>query len=84
MQKTVLITGCSTGLGNTAAQKFASEGWNVITAACDKTDRLRYPSGPDAEKLINLRWSQSDENYMAAMRDFMGHTKWRNSIKNKI
>lgn len=30
MTKTVLITGCSTGLGNTAARKFANEGWNVV------------------------------------------------------
>lgn len=55
----------------------------VFNAACDKTDRLRYPAGPDAEKLIQLRWSEPDVKYMANMRDLMGQTKWRNSIKNK-
>lgn len=30
MTKTVLITGCSTGLGRTAARRFASAGWNVV------------------------------------------------------
>jgi NAD(P)-dependent dehydrogenase (short-subunit alcohol dehydrogenase family) len=30
MQKTVLITGTSTGLGRTAAKHFVREGWNVI------------------------------------------------------
>src|SRR5689334_12407692 len=30
MTKTVLITGCSSGLGKSAARHFAAEGWNVI------------------------------------------------------
>ena len=30
MKNTVLITGCSSGLGRTAAKRFAAEGWNVI------------------------------------------------------
>jgi NAD(P)-dependent dehydrogenase (short-subunit alcohol dehydrogenase family) len=30
MNKTVIITGASSGIGKAAAQKFASEGWNVI------------------------------------------------------
>ena len=30
MPKTVLITGCSTGIGKTAAVHFARKGWNVI------------------------------------------------------
>ncbi|MBD0404996.1 SDR family oxidoreductase [Flammeovirga sp. EKP202] len=30
MEKTVLITGCSSGFGKLAAKKFQSEGWNVI------------------------------------------------------
>ena len=40
MQKTVLITGCSTGLGNTAAKKFAKEGWNVIATMRSPDDSL--------------------------------------------
>lgn len=30
MTKTVLITGCSSGLGKSAARFFASQGWNVV------------------------------------------------------
>lgn len=30
MNKTVLITGCSSGFGKTTAQLFASKGWNVV------------------------------------------------------
>lgn len=30
MTKTVLITGCSTGLGKLAARHFAAQGWNVV------------------------------------------------------
>ncbi|CAM3954417.1 NADP-dependent 3-hydroxy acid dehydrogenase YdfG [Pedobacter westerhofensis] len=30
MEKTILITGASAGIGKTTAKKFAAEGWNVI------------------------------------------------------
>ena len=40
MRKTVLITGCSSGLGNTSAKKFASEGWNVIATMRKPDERL--------------------------------------------
>lgn len=47
MAKTVLITGCSTGFGKLAAQKFAKEGWNVIAT-------LRSPEkAPDLGDLPN-------------------------------
>lgn len=40
MRRTVLITGCSSGLGNTSAKKFASEGWNVIATMRKPDERL--------------------------------------------
>jgi NAD(P)-dependent dehydrogenase (short-subunit alcohol dehydrogenase family) len=43
--KTVLITGCSTGLGKSAAIKFAQEGWNVI-ATMRKVDRELEKENP--------------------------------------
>lgn len=51
----------------------------VYAAACDSSNRLRYLAGPDAEETAKLRWSQSEEKYMAAMRDLLGQTAWRNS-----
>jgi len=51
----------------------------IYAAACDPSNRLRYLAGPDAEETANLRWSRSEEAYMAAMRDLLGQTAWRNS-----
>jgi NAD(P)-dependent dehydrogenase (short-subunit alcohol dehydrogenase family) len=30
MNKTILITGCSSGIGKVAAKLFAAKGWNVV------------------------------------------------------
>lgn len=35
MQKTVLITGCSSGFGRTTAHHFAERGWNVVATMRD-------------------------------------------------
>lgn len=49
----------------------------VYLAACDRSDKLRYPAGQDAELLIGIRWSKPDEQYMAEMCKFMGQSNWR-------
>lgn len=48
----------------------------IFTAASDKSDRLRFLAGPDVEEMAKLRWSSSEEHYMASMRELMGHTAW--------
>jgi len=55
----------------------------IYAAACDPSDRLRYLAGPDAEETARLRWSGSEETYMAAMRDLLGQTAWRNSRNSR-
>lgn len=49
----------------------------IYAAASDKSDRLRYVAGPDAEETARLRWTASENTYMAAMRQLLGQTAWR-------
>jgi NAD(P)-dependent dehydrogenase (short-subunit alcohol dehydrogenase family) len=41
----------------------------VFAAATDPGDRLRYPAGPDTKLFAGLRWTTSEENYLAEMRN---------------
>jgi NAD(P)-dependent dehydrogenase (short-subunit alcohol dehydrogenase family) len=54
MAKTILITGCSTGLGFAAARRFAARGYRVIaTVRSDSdADRLRAQDGRDIHPVI--------------------------------
>ncbi|MCB0195033.1 MAG: SDR family oxidoreductase [Anaerolineae bacterium] len=54
----------------------------IFDAAGDPSSRLRYVSGPDAEAMTKLRWSTSEEHYLATMRDMAGQTTWLNRIQN--
>lgn len=52
-KKTILITGCSSGIGQAAAMAFRDRGWRVIATARKDADldRLRSDLGIDALKL---------------------------------
>lgn len=41
----------------------------ILAAATDGRRTLRYPVGPDTKLLAALRWSTSDEHYVARMRE---------------
>ena len=41
----------------------------TFIAATDHGDRVRYPAGPDSKLLAELRWTTSEDHYLARMRD---------------
>lgn len=63
MTKTVLITGCSSGFGKLAAEKFSSEGWNVIAT-------LRSPKKtPELKELRNTEVIKLDVTDTDSVKD---------------
>jgi NAD(P)-dependent dehydrogenase (short-subunit alcohol dehydrogenase family) len=44
----------------------------VFSAATDDGDRLRYPAGEDTKLVSTLRWTTSEEEYLAKMRQMFG------------
>jgi len=66
MTKTVLITGCSTGFGKLAAEKFSKEGWNVIAT-------LRSPEkAPELADLASTIVVKLDVTDPASIKDAVG------------
>lgn len=49
----------------------------IHTAATDRSGRLRYVVGPDVEEYARLRWTTSEEAYLAGMRSLTGQTAWQ-------
>lgn len=49
----------------------------VYRAATDPSQRLRYVVGPDVEEYARLRWSTSEDEYIAGMNRLVGQTAWR-------
>src|SRR2546427_8892320 len=68
IQKTVLITGCSSGYGLETARRFHSEGWNVIaTMRTPREDVL-----PPSERLRVLALDVTKPESIAAALDASG------------
>lgn len=49
----------------------------IHRAATDSSRRLRYVIGPDVEEYARLRWSTSEDDYIAGMNRITGQTAWR-------
>lgn len=64
MNKTVLITGASTGLGNATARYFHAQGWNVVAT-------MRAPAGSDlaGERMLVTALDVEDHGTIAAAVD---------------
>jgi hypothetical protein len=41
----------------------------TFAAATEEGSTLRYPAGADSKMLAQLRWSTSEEHYLARMRE---------------
>jgi len=53
----------------------------VFRAATDASPRLRYPVGPDVEEYASLRWTTSEDEYLAEMSRLTGQKAWREQTK---
>jgi NAD(P)-dependent dehydrogenase (short-subunit alcohol dehydrogenase family) len=63
MQKTVLITGTSSGIGEAAAKAFLADGWNVVATARDPSTGLGGVGDP---RLLRVRLDLTDTDSIAA------------------
>jgi NAD(P)-dependent dehydrogenase (short-subunit alcohol dehydrogenase family) len=48
----------------------------ILSAATDRSDRLRYTVGPDVEEYSRLRWSTSEATYQTEMGRLVGQAAW--------
>ncbi len=44
----------------------------VFSAATEEGTNIRYPAGPDSKLLAELRWTTSEDHYLARMREMFG------------
>jgi NAD(P)-dependent dehydrogenase (short-subunit alcohol dehydrogenase family) len=63
--KTVLITGCSSGIGEASAKYFAARGWNVAAT-------MRNPAASPLEKAPNLELFALDVTDPASIEKAVG------------
>lgn len=49
----------------------------IFRAAIDPSNQLRFVIGPDVEEYARLRWSTSEDEYLAGMNRIVGQAAWR-------
>jgi NAD(P)-dependent dehydrogenase (short-subunit alcohol dehydrogenase family) len=70
MAKTILITGASSGIGETTAKLFADRGWNVVASARDTS---RIGAWADRPNIARLAMDVTDEaQVQAAVAEAIG------------
>ncbi|MEZ5045139.1 MAG: SDR family NAD(P)-dependent oxidoreductase [Saprospiraceae bacterium] len=77
MNKTILVTGASSGIGRAAAKLFQKKGWNVIATmrSPEKESELKElenRAGADCEQLLGARDKMSDEEFFAMQQQMLG------------
>lgn len=68
MTKTILITGCSSGIGKATAQHFANKNWNVVATMRNTAD------GEELAKLNNVIVTKLDVTDEATIKDAVAKT----------
>ncbi len=68
MERTVLITGCSSGIGRDAALALKARGWRVLAGVRQEKDR----AGLEAQGLETLALDYADEASVAAAAEAVG------------
>lgn len=73
-RKSLLITGCSSGIGHDAAHRMAAEGWQVFAACRTEEDCARLRSEGLASPLIDLTDEASIASGLAEVLEATGGT----------
>ncbi|MEM7671527.1 MAG: SDR family oxidoreductase [Pseudomonadota bacterium] len=73
LQKTLLLTGASRGIGHATVKKFASEGWRVMTCSRQAfSENCPWPGGRENHVQIDLADPQSTIVAVEEIRDRLG------------